>query len=173
MEQATRNGNEHFKAENWWLELEYNLPFWNLEFHPFSCELLVFWGEGSHCIYPTSFHIQALTAHFFPVHPQAEQLLHLKKIQCPKKLCLFWLKHHYCSSKVVKKKRKQPCEHDDQWPRVLLDNTHQASRKATIQQCQQSLSRLEILFHLNFHGIVGGCIAPLTQSCFCQIIRNH
>ena len=103
MEQATRNGNEHFKAENWWLELEYNLPFWNLEFHPFSCELLVFWGEGSHCIYPTSFHIQALTAHFFPVHPQAEQLLHLKKIQCPKKLCLFWLKHHYCSSKVVKK----------------------------------------------------------------------
>lgn len=189
MEQATRNGNEHFKAEKWWLE--YNLPFG------------ISW-EGNHCIYPTSFHIQALAAHT-PVQTMNDCFTW--QSQCPESFACFGWNTRFCSSKVVKKHGQttwkawknnensrvnmmtsdhgycgihevrifQECTKSTAktMPKASAYNSHQASWKATFQQCQQSQALKSYIFHLNFHGIVGGCIAPLTQSCFCQIIRNH
>lgn len=170
MEQATRNGNEHFKAEKWWLE--YNLPFG------------ISW-EGNHCIYPTSFHIQALTAHT-PVQTMNDCFT-WKSVSG--KLCLFWLKHTLLqlqsSEKIWEKTWKAwknnensrvnmmtsdhgYCGIHEVWifqectkstaktmPKASAYNSHQASRKATFQQCQQSQA-LKSYFTWIFMALLGG-----------------
>lgn len=158
MEQATRNGNEHFKAENWWLELEYNLPFWNFEFHPFSCELLVFLGEGNHCIYPTSFHIQALTAHFFRcIHKQNSCFTWKSQWKTTKTAVWTWWPVTKGIAEFMRCGIFQECTKSTAktMPKASAYNSHQASRNATVQQCQQSQALKSYITWI-FVALLGG-----------------